>query len=67
MKNITVQQNLMNFKNGIKIQKPPASLALRQESNFNMFKNLFSRISGPKGKEILTLWRKMHNEKQPNF
>jgi hypothetical protein len=53
MKNIIVQQNLMNFKNGIKVQKSPASLTLRQESNLNMFKNLFLRISGPKGKEIL--------------
>lgn len=53
IKNIIVHQNLMNFKNGVKIQKPPASLALRQESNFNMFKNLFLRMSGPKEKEIL--------------
>jgi hypothetical protein len=38
----------MNFKNGVKIQKPLASLTLRQESNFSMFKNLFLKISGRK-------------------
>jgi hypothetical protein len=41
------------LQKGVKIQKPPASLALKEESNFNTFKNLFWRISGPKGKEIL--------------
>jgi len=53
IKNIIVHQNLMNFKNGVKIQSPLASLNLRQESNFNMFKKLFLRMSEPKGKEIL--------------
>jgi hypothetical protein len=52
---------LLNLKNGVKIQKPPASPTLREEDDMNMFKNLFLRISGPKGEEIIELWRKVRN------
>jgi hypothetical protein len=44
------------------------SITLREEDSLRVFENrVLRRISGPKGDEVISGWRKLHNEALHNF
>jgi hypothetical protein len=46
----------------------PWSLALREEHRLRVFENrVMRRIFGPKRDEVVTSWRKLHNEEFHNL